>query len=406
MATTRRLTILTVGLSLSVSPAFAGPVWEENSKSTEAGPVPATAQTVSTVTGGSVTRIIGATTGAALVGVTDIVDMYLVKTGSTSASLYAFDITLSQLGGSSLLPPNSRLYLFKKVVESCAGSPLEPHAIPVACSTTFSSGLPFPRFYGNATFTNATTTKLGDLLAVNTEYYVAVTAPTVLPLLGKVSSCQTPSFTGFANATGLGMYGAFDPSDRFHDWTTTGTPPSGQYVAELASVLAVPASDCSAALPVQVASVACSFSAAPLLPLSRTCGTSTATYKKAYLFEWVAPCSGLAQIGTCATVVGNNLLMKAYEVCPCGSQGVCDGYETGELDCSTSCSSYPNDAEVSFVCKEDWVYLIVVYAIEAEGTATVSFNCQPYNATCDINGDGIVNGADLSIFLSRWGTGG
>ena len=61
--------------------AFAGPDWDEGAK--DAGSTPATSQPVTGSTSTTaVTRVRGGTSATALVGTPDLVDIYLVKTGS------------------------------------------------------------------------------------------------------------------------------------------------------------------------------------------------------------------------------------------------------------------------------------------------------------------------------------
>ena len=71
--------ILVCSLAGSV---FAGPDWDEGAK--DAGSTPATSQPVSAPQPRVITKIRG-TTSVALVGVSDLVDMYLIKTGTTES---------------------------------------------------------------------------------------------------------------------------------------------------------------------------------------------------------------------------------------------------------------------------------------------------------------------------------
>ena len=73
--------ILILVCSLAGS-AFAGPDWDEGAK--DAGSTPSTSQPVSAPVSTMITKIRG-TTSVALVGVSDLVDMYLIKTGNTDS---------------------------------------------------------------------------------------------------------------------------------------------------------------------------------------------------------------------------------------------------------------------------------------------------------------------------------
>ncbi len=80
----------TLLLAFIAGSAFAGPDWDEGAK--DAGSTPATSQPVTGITN-TLVRVRGGISSTALVGTPDLVDMYLVKTGSNT-SQFKFDMNM------------------------------------------------------------------------------------------------------------------------------------------------------------------------------------------------------------------------------------------------------------------------------------------------------------------------
>ena len=120
--------------------AFAGPDWDEGAK--DAGATPTTAQTVAVSTNTAVTKVRGGTSATALVGTPDLVDIYLVKTGSNT-SQFKFDMNMGTGGAPAW---NARLTIFKRTVVTCGTttSYYVTLGFPIATVVKASASSPWP----------------------------------------------------------------------------------------------------------------------------------------------------------------------------------------------------------------------------------------------------------------------
>ena len=247
--------ILILVCSLAGS-AFAGPDWDEGAK--DAGSTPSTSQPVSAPVSTMITKIRG-TTSVALVGVSDLVDMYLIKTGNTD-SLNNFYVEL-QFDGA---PWNARLSLFKKVSVSCDGF-TSVVARPIATVVKFSNSEPFPKFKGGTVLAGSTSgATLSSLLQANTEYFLAVSGANFSAygdtnsLVCVATSSDKELFLSLTSANTPGIYPAASPTYPTIAWLgewkivpgASGTSFAGAYLMPAISIYAVPASSCGAAYPI------------------------------------------------------------------------------------------------------------------------------------------------------------
>ena len=113
-------------------------------------------------------------------------------------------------------------------------------------------------------------------------------------------------------------------------------------------------------------------------------------------FEFTAPCTGFATFATCGTDFNSRL--SVYSVaCPSGP--------TSALACAdTGCG---DDASVQALILEGQVVYIRVGSPDAsEGDGVLNIVCEPLDTGCDedINGDGVVDSADLGLLTAAWGT--
>jgi hypothetical protein len=114
-------------------------------------------------------------------------------------------------------------------------------------------------------------------------------------------------------------------------------------------------------------------------------------------FEWTAGCTGFATFATCGSAF-NSRLAVYNAACPTGP--------TSALACAdTGCG---DDASVQTLVLEGQTVLIRVGSPDgSEGDGVLDIVCVPIGGNdCpeDLNGDGIVNGADLGLMLGAWGT--
>jgi len=126
-------------------------------------------------------------------------------------------------------------------------------------------------------------------------------------------------------------------------------------------------------------------------------------------YSYTATCTGPLRVSTCNTanfdtkiaVYGPGFLGLS---CPSGSQ-----FTTGVLlgcnDDASGCSGWTSDLTVNVVAGSN--YRIRIGGFNAQqGSGTVLIECGAVPCPADLNGDGVVNGADLGAMLNQWGTGG
>ena len=114
-------------------------------------------------------------------------------------------------------------------------------------------------------------------------------------------------------------------------------------------------------------------------------------------FTFTPDCLGLLTVSTCNTSFDSRVLI--YDTCPDSS--------TFPKGCSDDICD--DDAFSQIVVLPDVPLLIRVGSPEGqEGAATLNLLCEPFEVPCpeDLNGDGIVDGADIGLLLAAWGEAG
>ena len=131
------------------------------------------------------------------------------------------------------------------------------------------------------------------------------------------------------------------------------------------------------------------------MPLSCSSVNGPDVYSDVW-FSFEAPATGFLTVSTCGTDFDSRLAL--YDAsCPT-STGV---YGCGDDDCG-------DDASVDTLVVESQTLLIRVAATEdgAQGEGTLTIDFEPIAPPCpaDLDGNGSVNGADLGLLLSAWGS--
>lgn len=401
--------ISTVLLAYIGGSAFAGPDWDEGAK--DAGSTPATSQPVTGSTSTAVTRVRGGTSASALVGTPDLVDIYLVKTGS-NPNLFLCDMNMGPGGAPAW---NARLTIFKKTVVTCGtiSSYYVTLGFPIATVVKASSSSPWPILDGSVLVNNPTglpPATLGSLMAANTEYYVAVSGLNNLPI-GLNSDCGTTgsSKTLFLNTTGLGMYRIPTGDAAYHltSWTDPATAETGSYSMPVTGVYPLPASSCSAPFFVEGSLVQKSFDFgfAPAMPGTIALPCALGWYpNREFFFLWTANCAGPAEVSTCG-LTHTDSGIEVFEINACNPD-LCAAAASPSIACNDECGT-ENASRVTFTAESGRQYLVRLTRLSGSATTgDIKFTCTPALGSRDINGDGNVDGADLAQLLASWGTSG
>lgn len=135
---------------------------------------------------------------------------------------------------------------------------------------------------------------------------------------------------------------------------------------------------------------------ATTLPASCNEGAGT-TIKNDIWYLYTPTCSGNATVSTCGAAAFDTRLAAYQIACPtAGSLIACD-------DNSVGCAA--NTSSMTFTVAAGVAYYLRVGGVTAGGTGTLSVTCTAV-APCpaDVNLDGVVDGADLSLILNYWGT--
>ena len=395
---TNKLTISILALAVS-GIAYAGPEWDEGE--TDAGALPGTSQVVSGSSGASTQRIIGKTTaGAAFVGAADLVDMYVVKTGSSVAE---FSIKMPP-PASSAWP--ARLTIFKKVTVNCCASGACPVTLakPIATVARASSTIGYPILAANSVLVGTQIT-LGSLLTPNTEYLVACSGKSNLPG-GLRDDCGSgQAFTFFPNATEIGVYGAnsLELLSHITQWTDPPSAEAGTYEMPTTGMYPLPASSCATPMTVSgsPAEKSFDFAFAPAITGTVPCATGYVALRE-FFFKWNPGMSGPATVATC----GLTLVDTAIEVfqLDCSNES-CTGTAVA---CNDQCG-ISNASAVTFTAQAGRQYLVRLTKLNlniSQNVGSIRFTVDGPPPSGDVNGDGIVNGLDLGILLGQWGTSG
>ena len=389
--------------------AFAGPDWDEGAK--DAGSTPATSQPVTGSTSTTVVRVRGGTSATALVGTPDLVDLFLVQSGSNT-SQFKFDMNMGTGGAPAW---NARLTIFKKTVVNCGKITTNYVTLgfPIATVVKASASSPWPILDGSVLVNNPNgvpPATLGSLMAANTEYYVAVSGLSNLPI-GLNSNCGTTgsSKTLFLNTTGFGIYAIPTNDAAYHltSWTDPSTAETGAYSMLVTAVYPLPASSCSAPFFVEGSLVQKSFDFgfAPAMPGTIALPCAPGWYpNREFFFLWTANCAGPAEVSTCGLTLTDSGI-EVFEINACNPD-VCASAASPSIACNDQCGT-GDASRVTFTAESGRQYLVRLTRVGGLATTgDIKFTCTPALGSRDINGDGNVDGADLAQLLASWGTSG
>ena len=399
----------TVLLAYIAGSAFAGPDWDEGAK--DAGSTPTTSQTVSGSTNTAVTRVRGGTSATALVGTPDLVDIYLVKTGSNPLE-FKFDMNMGTGGAPAW---NARLTIFKKTVVNCGTLTTfyVTLGFPIATVVKASDSSPWPILDGSVLVNNPTggpPATLGSLMAADTEYYVAVSGLNNLPI-GLNSDCGTTGSTKtlFLDTAGFGINAIPTNDATYHltSWTDPSTAETGAYSMPVTGVYPLPASYCIYPFFVEGSLVQKSFdfAFAPAMPGTIALPCAPAWYpNRQFFFLWTANCAGPAEVSTCGLTLTDSGI-EVFEINACNPD-LCAAAASPSIACNDQCGT-GDASRVTFTAESGRQYLVRLTRLAGSATTgDIKFTCTPALGSRDINGDGVVNGADLAALLGSWGTSG
>jgi len=143
----------------------------------------------------------------------------------------------------------------------------------------------------------------------------------------------------------------------------------------------------------------------PAHALCNAAGSSQIESDVFYVF--VADCTGPVEVSTCGTANFDTRL-AVYQ--GCGSTGaplfVCDF--SNIIACNDDAAGCPGfTSRVEFNAVAGSCYLIRVGGYQsAQGTGVLNITCGDGTCIGDLDGNGVVNGADLGVLLNQWGTNG
>ncbi len=383
------------------SSLFAGPDWDEGAK--DAGTTPSTAQTVAGSTNTQVTRVRGGTSATALVGTPDLVDLFVVKTGSNT-SLFKLDMNMGAGGEPAW---DARLTIFKKSIVNCGivSTNFVTLAFPIATVIKDSVSSSWPILNGGSLVNGSSNQTLGSLLEPNSEYFVAVSGSNNLPT-GINSNCSTTGSTKtlFLNTNGNGIYSIPTADAGYHltGWTDPTNAATGAYGMST-NIYPLPASSCSAPLFVEGTIVEKNFDfnfAPAIVGVAFPCAPAFIPNRQ-FFFLWTASCLGPAEVSTCG-LTGADTGIEVFEVNACNP----DFCESSSIGCNDQCGT-ANASTVNFTAESGRQYLVRLTRLSGtQATGSIKFTCAPALSSRDINGDGLVDGADLALLISSWGTSG
>ena len=384
--------------------AWAGPEFDEGG--TDAGNTPPTSKAVSSSSGASVTTVRGKTTGTALLGGADAVDLYRIKIGSDP---FAFKVDMNMIAGGS---PSwgARLVLFRKVVVACQAATGVPvyydFARPIATSVKKSPAASYPVLDGSVVCVGDTSgNRLGNYLTANTEYYLAVCGANEYPQ-GIREDCGAGSIkTFFQGSTGFGQYLASSEDAGYHltTWNGGGVT-GGEYGMGTGGINAVAASSCSSAMTIvgSDAAVPFDYAVAPQVDLPGVSCAPTWRADRQFFYVWEPQCTGTATVRSCGLSLVDTAL-EVFAIDPCNPDP-CAAASTSSIACNDQCGS-ANASVVTFAITAGSSYLVWMPRVSLFGTGTtgtVQFTCASAPPSGDVNGDGVVNAIDLSIMLGQW----
>jgi len=369
---------------------------------------------VASSTSTEVRKVTGSTSVAALTGDGDLVDMFLVRTGTNTAQ---FKWTGPAWG--------ARLTLFKKDTFQCTQtSTTVTLGRPICTVVKASAANTLPELDGNADVLQQPPTgggwvivgKLSDFLEASSEYFVAISSATNLPFVDTDSCNFGDGYLPWASNTAtvpgqlLASY-YYRHYSRITLWLDpAGETAAGSYSMDVAGTFAVPASTCRDVVDVVGSPVQkpFDFSFAPAVPAGTpnvSCAASGFTVRQQFFYTWSPQCSGSAVVTTCDLTYVNTAI-EVFVVDACSGGDTCVAAATEPIACSDDdCGSGVYSSRVTFTATAGATYLVRLTSSSVGGTqdGTIKFTCTPTPPSADLNGDGLVDGADLAILLGQWG---
>lgn len=365
---------------------LAGPIWGEGSTD-KAGTSPATAMRTKTVaasdsSGGTVTSISGSTGTTSLVGaLPDSVDLYEIYVSSPTQ----FDVTTQ---GSSF---NTRLFLFKKVVNADGSI----DAIPLAANDNVSTLANWSRLHN----TSSTAVLIPGLAAG--AHYLAVTNNGAVSTTCPRALQPTPQFS-FTSTTAI-----LQPvnSGELCDWTGSSTASGAYTINIVGGVLLTRPSTCDDAPVLGTGSYAYSTvnnqgeGSENNIGLNNICGVP-ATIRSPTWFRLDA-CTGSTTVRVQPSISGTAAYGFVVYTGACGS--------LTPIACS---DTFGTAGELTFASDACQTYYVAYGPLKPAtstqfpvvGPGTLIIACTPSAPDADINGDGIIDGNDLALLLSQWGS--
>lgn len=116
-------------------------------------------------------------------------------------------------------------------------------------------------------------------------------------------------------------------------------------------------------------------------------------------FRHTAACTGLLEIGACDAAFDSYIAVYASDACP--SEGA------SPVACNDDFATCGTGASVLLAATAGQQFVIRVGSAipDSTGTGVLTIACDPINPPTpgDVNGDGVVDGADLGLLLTAWG---
>lgn len=110
-------------------------------------------------------------------------------------------------------------------------------------------------------------------------------------------------------------------------------------------------------------------------------------------FEWTATCSGAVEVSTCGTADFDTWL-AVYD-------GACNGAVLACNDQDVACAGNTSRLEFPAVAGATYLIRIGSWSVTGSGSGQLTIGCP--GSPADLNGDGVVDGADLTQLLGNWG---
>jgi hypothetical protein len=405
---TNRIIRLTLTCAFLAAPSclagdgdLAGPIWGEGPESTgaggskDAGSTPDTSQPVSSPlapsTGSTLTSIRGGISPTSLLA-PDRVDMYEISiTSNTNWTISAASTTQF----------NPAIFLFRKVINSSG----EATALPVAMCDDANSSTVLPSLIGSC---GGTVPNPNAVCLAAGIYYLAVAPSGAVPYRCANDPILQTLFTYTPGQDGAVLPTTAQQGDLLCDWGVPTTAAGGDYTLTFSGNIVVS----RATTPETTVTLGTG------LYSYGNPGTTTDTEDRRIglndcgFVPWMAnptwfrlaDCRGTTTIKACSTnASANPLAIVVFQGVPgsltpiaCSTQG-------------TSCSAtgaevtFTNlDTEPIFVAYGPMTLTIGSSTVTSAGTLEIT--CVPTSPSADINQDGVIDGTDLALLLSQWGS--